>query len=163
MGTHPIFESDFDCLTEMGESSDISLKVMRISRPMFQPEAPIHAEEDDLIYSTGSTNYSGLSNSLLIPNSVGDFYLGEPANFMVTVQNLCVSKDEMSNVRVLIQTESRNVPRVNVHDSSRDSNLEYSEFETIYFKIDCRYPEEISMLCEVTYDSINEKNLNFKR
>merc|ERR1712007_37961 len=98
MGTHPIFESDFDCLTEMGESSDISLKVMRISRPMFQPEAPIHAEEDDLIYSTGSTNYSGLSNSLLIPNSVGDFYLGEPANFMVTVQNLCVSKDEMSNV-----------------------------------------------------------------
>ncbi len=70
----------------MGESSDISLKVMRISRPMFQPEAPIHAEEEDLIYSTGSNNYSGLSNSLLIPNSVGDFYLGEPANFMVTVQ-----------------------------------------------------------------------------
>ena len=44
------------------------------------------AEEEDLIYSTGSNNYSGLSNSLLIPNSVGDFYLGEPANFMVTVQ-----------------------------------------------------------------------------
>ena len=70
----------------MGESSEISLKVMRISRPMFQIESPIYAEEDDLIYPSGTENYSGLSNSLLIPNSVGDFYLGEPANFMVTVQ-----------------------------------------------------------------------------
>ena len=69
----------------------------------------------------------------------------------------------MENVRVLIQTESRNVSRVNVHDSKRSGPLAANEFETIYFKIDCRYPEEISMLCEVTYDSQTQTNSNFKR
>lgn len=68
----------------MSDQGDISLKVMRISRPILHQESPIYTDEDeDLEFNS---NYSGLSNSLLIPNSVGDFYLGEPANFMVTVQ-----------------------------------------------------------------------------
>lgn len=68
----------------MSDQGDISLKVMRISRPILHQESPIYTDEDeDLEFKS---NYSGLSNSLLIPNSVGDFYLGEPANFMVTVQ-----------------------------------------------------------------------------
>ena len=41
-------------------------------------------------------------------------------------------------------------------------HLQTKEFESIYFKIDCRYPEEISMLCEVTYDCGHQKNLSFK-
>ena len=68
----------------MSDQGDISLKVMRISRPILHQESPIYTDEDENLEF--NSNYSGLSNSLLIPNSVGDFYLGEPANFMVTVQ-----------------------------------------------------------------------------
>ena len=68
----------------MSDQGDISLKVMRISRPILHQESPIYTDEDEELEF--NSNYSGLSNSLLIPNSVGDFYLGEPANFMVTVQ-----------------------------------------------------------------------------
>ena len=68
-------------MSTTGDPSDISLKVMRISRPVLHESSPIYREDD-----VEDTNYSGLSEALLIPNSVGDFYLGEPANFMVTVQ-----------------------------------------------------------------------------
>ena len=60
-------------------------------------------------------------------------------------------------------TESRNVQRTTVHDSRRTDPLLTSELETIYFKIDCRYPEEIAMMCEISYDKGNQKDLNFKR
>ena len=56
---------------------------MRISRPVLHEHAPIY-KEDEMDELDGT--HSGLSDALLIPNSVGDFYLGEPANFMVTVQ-----------------------------------------------------------------------------
>jgi len=143
----------------MSDQGDISLKVMRISRPILHQESPIYTDDDeDLEFNS---NYSGLSNSLLIPNSVGDFYLGEPANFMVTVQNQ--NQIGLENIRVVILTESRNVQRTTVHDSRRSDPLLKSELETIYFKIDCRYPEEIAMMCEISYDKGNQKDLNFKR
>ena len=52
---------------------------------------------------------------------------------MVTVQN--VSQHPLARVRVLIQTESRNVPRVNVHESERGGELAPNELETLYFKV----------------------------
>ena len=70
-------------MTTNGDPGDISLKVMRISRPVLHEHAPIY-KEDEMDELDGK--HSGLSDALLIPNSVGDFYLGEPANFMVTVQ-----------------------------------------------------------------------------
>jgi len=131
---------------------------MRISRPVLHEQSPIY-REDGSDENDDDEHYSGLSDALLIPNSVGDFYLGEPANFMVTVQN--VSSHPMAKVRVLIQTESRNVPRVNVHESERSGELAPNELETLYFKIDCRHPEEIAMLCNVTYEWQGEQS--FKR
>ena len=80
-----------------------------------------------------------------------------------TFQNLSNQSVPLENVRVVIQTESRNVPRVNVHESARQGVLEAGEFETIYFKIDCRHPEEISMLCNVTYSKSGQHELSFKR
>ena len=82
---------------------------------------------------------------------------------MTEIKNLCAQSISLDNVRLLIQTESRNVPRVNVHESTRATPLGPGEFETIYFKIDCRHPEEISMLCNVTYDKQQTPDLSFKR
>jgi len=63
-----------------------------------------------------------------MPNSVGDFYLGEPALFLVSIQN--ISSSTLTNVRTVIQTESRNLPRTDAHDSTRAEPLAPNEFMT---------------------------------
>ena len=80
---------------------------------MFQEETPIYSESGDIVGSNVPPNSSGLSPALLMPNSVGDFYLGEPAHFLISVQNVSNPPVTLTNVRTLIQTEARNSPRRN--------------------------------------------------
>jgi len=42
------------------EAKDVSLKVMRLSRPLFQDETPIFSEEGDLVEPSGENQASGL-------------------------------------------------------------------------------------------------------
>ena len=81
-----------------------------------------------------------------MPNSVGDFYLGEPAFFLISVQNISNPKVTLTNVRTVIQTDSRNVPRSDAHDSTYEKPLQHNEFMTVCVRIDCRSAEEIQVL-----------------
>ena len=61
-----------------------------------------------------------------MPNSVGDFYLGEPALFLISVQNISNPPTPLNNIRTIIQTESRNLPRTDAHDSKHSKNSDYT-------------------------------------
>ena len=94
-----------------------------------------------------------------MPNSVGDFYLGEPALFLVSIQN--ISTVTLTNIRTVIQTESRNLPRSDAHDSTRTAPLAPNEFMTVSVRIECRFPEEIQMMCNIQY--VKDEQLTFRR
>jgi len=146
------------------EAKDVALKVMRLSRPMFQDEMPVYSDEGDIIGSTSPQiegNASGFSRSLLMPNSVGDFYLGEPALFLISVQNISNPPTTLNNIRTIIQTESRNLPRTDSHDSKHYKPLEPNDFMTVCVRIECRFPEEIQMMCNIQYEK--DQQLTFRR
>ena len=96
-----------------------------------------------------------------MPNSVGDFYLGEPAMFLISVQNITNPPVDLTNVRTVIQTESRNISRTDAHDSTHAKPLAPNEFMTVCVRIECRYPEEIQMMCNIQYQK--EQQLTFRR
>lgn len=127
---------------------DINLKVMRISKPVLHERAPIFSEEDADDFS--DENASGLSSAYLMPNSVGDFYLGEPAHFLLSIQNMSEPAVQLTDVKVTVQTESRNAPRT-INGDVSIGELAPNEIRTTQVKIDCRYPEEMNMLCAVEY------------
>ena len=151
---------------------------------MFQEETPIYSESGDIVGSNVPSNSSGLSPALLMPNSVGDFYLGEPAHFLISVQNVSNPPVTLTNVRTLIQTEARNSPRRNcfiltrlteskyfkliliffltnltfhrtiksvAHSSTYEKPLEPNDFMTVCVRVECRFPEEIQMMCNIDY------------
>ena len=86
---------------------DINLKVMRISKPVLHERAPIFSEEDadDL----SDENASGLSSAYLMPNSVGDFYLGEPAHFLLSIQNMSEPAVQLTDVKVTVQVKNQTI------------------------------------------------------
>ena len=81
------------------EPKDLNLKVMRISKPLLHERVPIFSEEDD----SEESDASGLSSAYLMPNSVGDFYLGEPAHFLLSIQNMSNPPTQFSDVKVTVQ------------------------------------------------------------
>ena len=83
----------------METPKDLNLKVMRISKPVLHERTPIFSDEDD----DEDCDASGLSSAYLMPNSVGDFYLGEPAHFLLSIQNLSDPPVQFSDVKVTVQ------------------------------------------------------------
>ena len=82
------------------EPKDLNLKVMRISKPVLHERVPIFSEQDDDLEESDA---SGLSSAYLMPNSVGDFYLGEPAHFLLSIQNMSNPPIQFSDVKVTVQ------------------------------------------------------------
>lgn len=149
----------------------LSLKLMRLSRPLFAVSDPIYYETTDtaspLVESLESLNISkltashnidmqseirvrdfGLSQMLQLPSDFGNIYLGETFNTLVTVNNDSTQAMSEVSLKVELQTSSQ---RFNLSDSVSQAPLEAGATRTLTVSHEIKELGVHIFVCTVQY------------
>merc|ERR1712227_1025617 len=133
MGTHPIFESDFDCLTDMSENTDEIIKKLHFFK--FGEHYRLLDEIENSDSTQSSERHSSSDTLNILSEKFPDIKFEEFANDQPEISPIDFELQKLNEMRAELR-EQRERDKKDLHDELRlrDSQIENLQLQLKNYK-----------------------------